>query len=102
MLLRFGRKGRVAMVGMMGAAAAWQVNRRRKQPAPAPAPGPDPAQELRARLDESRAVPADQPPPSGPPAAEPVDPADRRASVHEEARARIDGLKSDADATEGS
>ena len=91
------------MAGAMGAAAAWQVKRRRKQPAPAPAPGPDPAQELRARLDESRTVAPDPAPPADvSAAAETADPADRRRSVHEEARARIDGLKSDADATEGS
>jgi hypothetical protein len=91
------------MVGAMGAAAAWHVKRRRKPPAPAPAPGSDPAQELRARLDESRTVPSEPAPPSDvQPPAETADPADRRRSVHGEARSRIDGLKSDSDATEGS
>src|SRR5262249_61741661 len=59
MLLRFGRKGRVAMAGgAMGAVAAWQWKRRRSAPAPAqaqaPARQPDPAQEMRTSRDESR------------------------------------------------
>jgi len=90
------------MAGAMGAAAAWQVKRRRKQPAPAPAPGPDPAQELRARLDESRTVAPDPAPPADvSAAAETADPADRRRSVHEEARSRLDDLKNGPESTPG-
>jgi hypothetical protein len=53
--------------------------------------GPSPADDLRAKLDETRA----EPPPAAPepePAAEPQ-PTDRRADVHARARAAIDELK---------
>jgi len=83
--------------GAMGAAAVWQWKRRRPAQQPQPAAGSDPAQELRARLDESRAAPAEPAAPvseAAPPAVA-ADPEARRRSVHDDARSRIDDLKSD-------
>jgi hypothetical protein len=61
---------------------------RRRSPAPL---GPSPADDLRAKLDETR---AEEPAPAPEPAAEP--PAgDRRADVHARARAAMDELKED-------
>jgi hypothetical protein len=76
--------------------AVWR--RRRRAATPAPAVQPDPAEELRARLDESRAVGAEQVAPAEPPQTPSgdTDPAARRQSVHEEARARMDELKGES------
>jgi hypothetical protein len=63
---------------------------RRRSPASV---GPSPADDLRAKLDESR---VDEPTPEAPAAPE-AEPAveDRRADVHARARAAIDELKED-------
>jgi hypothetical protein len=60
---------------------------RRHKPAPV---GPSPADDLRAKLEETR---ADEPAPPEPEAAPPL--ADRRADVHARARSAIDELKED-------
>jgi hypothetical protein len=80
-------------IGVAGAAAYRALRRR-----PAPVPAADPrADELRQRLDESRALvdereefesaetPVDQ--------AEPADVADRRRAVHERGRAAADQMR---------
>jgi hypothetical protein len=85
----------------LGAAAGalmvwqWRWRWRRRNPEPEPHADEDPAESLRAKLEESRAVadererfeeretPVDQAP----------DPEERRRSVHEEARARLDELR---------
>ena len=76
-----------------GGLAVWRWRRRR--PKPEPHVEEDPAESLRAKLEESRAVadererfeeretPVDQA----------ADPDERRRSVHEEARARMDELR---------
>jgi hypothetical protein len=76
-----------------GGLAVWRW--RRRKPKPEPPFEEDPAESLRAKLAESRAVadererfeegetPVDQAP----------DPEERRRSVHEEARARMDELR---------
>lgn len=73
----------------VGALAVWRLRRRKGRPHVE-----DPADALRARLEESRAVvdererfeeretPVDE-----------ADPDERRRSVHEDARARIDELR---------
>ena len=96
MLLRFTRNRKVVLMGgfsgAVGAMAVWQ--RKRRRPPQAATAQPDPAQELRSRLDESRAVAAEQPTPAAAPQPSPdADPATRRQSVHEDARARLDDLK---------
>jgi hypothetical protein len=60
----------------------------------APAPlGPSPADDLRAKIDETRAA---EPAPASAPAPEPAPEAgDRRADVHARARAAMDELKED-------
>jgi hypothetical protein len=64
---------------------------RRRAPAPL---GPSPADDLRAKLDETRvADPVPMVAPEAPPAETPVD--DRRADVHARARAAMDDLKKD-------
>jgi hypothetical protein len=59
-----------------------------------PEPTADPAEELRRRLDESR---ADEQAPAEPPAAEPEAPAagldERRRAVHDRGRAAIDAMR---------
>ncbi|HWJ32076.1 MAG TPA: hypothetical protein VNR59_07035 [Gaiellaceae bacterium] len=60
---------------------------RRRAPAPL---GPSPADDLRAKLDETRTEPEPEPQPE---AAPPVE--DRRADVHARARAQMDELKGD-------
>jgi hypothetical protein len=61
--------------------------------------GPDPAEELRAKLAESRATgnalarDEQEPIAAADAAASPPDPETRRRSVHERARASIDELK---------
>jgi DNA segregation ATPase FtsK/SpoIIIE-like protein len=86
-------------MGVAGAAAWRVVSRRRKAPVESPDPRAD---ELRKRLDESRALvsereefeqaetPVDH-------VGKPEEPGveDRRKSVHEHARAKIDELRSD-------
>jgi hypothetical protein len=59
---------------------------RRRAPAPL---GPSPADDLRAKLDETRTAPEPEPQPE----AAPVE--DRRADVHARARAQMDELKGD-------
>jgi hypothetical protein len=77
----------------VGGLAVWRW--RRRKPKPETHVEEDPAESLRAKLEESRAVadererfeeletPVDQAP----------DPEERRRSVHEEARARLDELR---------
>jgi hypothetical protein len=75
----------------VGGFAVWKWLRRK--PAPA-APAPDPADELRAKLAESRAVVEEQHEEAAGPET-PVDEADpeaRRRAVHDETRARIERL----------
>ena len=91
----------MGITSLLGAAAFWRTRRRKKAAAELPAAesGPDPAEELRAKLAESRAtenaVAPDSPAPV--PAADaeasPLDPEMRRKSVHDRARASIDELK---------
>jgi hypothetical protein len=75
-----------------GAGAAfifrWRLRRRRS-----PEPAVDPAEELKRKLDESRAQPAaPEPPPAEP--EEPKAPLDeRRREVHERGRAAIDEMR---------
>ncbi len=64
---------------------------RRRSPAPV---GPSPADDLRAKLDETRVEPQSAPEPAPEPDAEPTA-GDRRADVHARARAAIDELKED-------
>jgi hypothetical protein len=83
------------LAGAAGAAiAAWKKYR---QPAAAPAPAEDPrAEELRAKLEESRAV-AEEPEFDSAETtvdeAEPVDVSDRRSAVHERGRAAADEMR---------
>ncbi len=86
----------VAVAGALGLGALWRRRQRKQAWEPLPAAGrtgPDPADELRAKLAETRAVdgPADAAP-DGPEAEEP-DPETRRREVHERARASIDELR---------
>jgi len=90
-------RARTAWVaGAAGAAiAAW---RKFRQPPPAPAPVEDPrAEELRQKLDESRAV-VDAPEEfdsaeTTVDEAEPVDVQDRRDAVHDRGRAATDEMR---------
>jgi hypothetical protein len=78
----------VGISGVIGAAAFWR-RRRKNADLPAVDTGPDPAEELRSKLAESRTTDeavADA-------EAAPLDPAARRQSVHDRARASIDELK---------
>jgi hypothetical protein len=91
--------------GVVGGLVALRWLRRRPRVAaePVPTPAEDPAEELRAKLAESRtaetAVEVDEAPPAPvaeeEPAAEPESPEDRRREVHEEGRAALDEMKSD-------
>jgi hypothetical protein len=90
----------MAVVGALGLGALWRRRRaRRGKPEELPvSTGPDPAEELRAKLAESKAVPADEEAaPEEPVAAEgngtTIDPEVRRRAVHERARSSIDDLK---------
>jgi hypothetical protein len=78
---------------LFGAAAFWR-RRRKKQAAAELSTGPDPAEELRAKLAESRVADNET---SEPVAASepdsPLDPEARRKSLHERTRASIDELK---------
>jgi hypothetical protein len=93
--------------GLVGGIAAYRWVRRRPQvaaePTPEPAPTENPAEELRAKLAESRTaetVVAEEAP-SEPVAEEeeeaavdPDSPDDRRRRVHEEGRAALDDMNS--------
>ena len=91
---------RLAWIGGAAAGvAALLVGRRRlRRPAGAP-PAPDPADELRRKLDESRALAAERdefeagetPVDQAEPAGESVE--DRRRRVHEDARAAADEMQ---------
>ena len=86
----------------MGLAALWRKLRRR--PAAEPVEGPDPrAGELRARLDESRAVVDDREEFEGAEttvdAAEAVpDPDERRRAAHAEGRSVVDRMRGGGEA----
>ena len=87
----------VAVGGALGLGALWR-RRRQEQAPPAAGAGPDPAEELRARLAESRATETavDAPAGSEPPAGqepEAPDPETRRRDLHERARTSIDELR---------
>jgi hypothetical protein len=71
---------------LLGGLGLRALLRRRRSPAPL---GPSPADDLRAKLDETRT----EGPPVEPEAEAPVD--DRRADVHARARSAIDELKGD-------
>ena len=84
----------------LGVAAVWRTVRRKPQPAPPVDPR---AEQLRARLDESRAVVDDR---EEFEAAEttvdavddvPADPGDRRRAVHAEGRAAVERMRSSED-----
>ena len=85
----------MGIAALLGAAAFWRRHKR-AQELPAAETGPDPAEELRAKLAESRAadeqVPADDQKPAVDPDASPLDSEVRRQSVHDRARASIDEL----------
>jgi predicted lipid-binding transport protein (Tim44 family) len=80
----------IALVAL-GIRAFLRWRKRRKAEAVAPAPAAqDPADELRQKLAENRTEgPAEEPP-----AAPDATVEDRRAEVHEQARATIDDMKS--------
>ena len=74
------------VAGAAGGLAAYKAATRRKTEVVAvPFPDADPAEELRAKLAESR---ADE--------REPELPDDRRRAVHEQARAAIDEMREEA------
>jgi hypothetical protein len=89
--------------GVAGGIAAYRLWRRHSQPEPQPSAGPAPgepddrAEELRAKLVETRsAEPVAEESPAGPAAEEELEsPEDRRARVHEEGHATLDEMKSD-------
>ena len=92
--------------GVAGGVVAYRFWRRHTQaaetaPAPAPVEPDDRAEELRAKLAETRtAEPVAEDTPSDPvaeeePAVEPDSPEDRRQRVHEEGRAALDEMQSD-------
>jgi hypothetical protein len=90
----------MAVVGALGLGALWSRRRARRKPDELPvAAEPDPAEELRAKLAESKTATVDE---TVPPAEElvaaegngtPMDPEVRRRAVHERARTSIDDLK---------
>jgi hypothetical protein len=88
------RKAIAWLAGILGIAALVRALRRRREPVPAaPAPAPDPADELRARLQQSReaesvTVPAE---PETPRDTVPLD--ERRARVHAKAQEAIDLMR---------
>jgi hypothetical protein len=88
-----------AVAGAAAVVAGFLRLRQGRRPAAEVEPGPSPADELRARLDETRAAeeasePA-APEPAGEPAAgeTPSDVDARREEVHERARQAIDELE---------
>lgn len=72
------------LAGAVGGAAAYRALKKR------PAPAVDPAEELRAKLAETREVEPEPEP------AAPLDPDARRREVHEQGRAAIDELRDGA------
>ncbi len=78
--------------GALGGLAAWRLLRRRAPRAPEPVA--DPADTLRAKLEEARSVADDRDDfEAGETPIDEADPEDRRRSVHDDARARIEGLR---------
>ena len=73
-------------------AAAVPVVAEPTPPEPSPVEPDDRAEELRAKLAESR---VDEPVPEEEPAVEPESPDERRQRVHEEGRAALDEMKTD-------
>ena len=71
------------LAGAVGAGAAYRAFRKRPEPAA------DPAEELRAKLAETREVEPEVEPVA------PLDPDARRRDVHEQGRAAIDELRGD-------
>lgn len=89
-------RARTAWLGALGVAGAAVVRALRRQPAPAPTPDPR-AEELRAKLEESRAVVDEREEFES--AETPVDEAeveDRRKAVHERGRAAAKQMRGDA------
>jgi hypothetical protein len=95
------------IAGVASGVLAYRFWRRHSQAAAEPSPEPESttadarAEELRAKLEESRtAEPVVEEPPPEPvaeeePAAEPESPEDRRRRVHEEGRSALDDMKSE-------
>ena len=88
--------------GALGGITAYRLLRRRPQAAsePVSADADERADELRARLAESRAAepaaegaPAEPEPEAEPAEPEPESPEDRRRRVHEEGRAALDEMR---------
>jgi len=89
-------RARTAWLGAIGVAGAAVVRALRRKPLPAPAPDPR-AEELRLKLDESRAVVDEREEFES--AETPVDEAevdDRRRAVHERGKAAADQMRRDS------
>ena len=90
-------RARTAWLGAIGVAGAAVVRSLRRKPAAAPAPVADPrAEELRRKLDESRALVDEREEFES--AETPVDQAevdDRRRAVHERGRAAAEHMRGD-------
>ena len=93
------RRAAMAVVGALGLGALWRRRRSRRTPDGLPvATEPDPAEELRAKLAESKAATVDEDDGAEKPVATegngtPMDPEVRRRAVHDRARSSIDDLK---------
>jgi hypothetical protein len=88
-------RARTAWLGALGVAGAAVARALRRKPLPAPAPDPR-AEELRQKLDESRAVVDEREEFES--AETPVDEAevdDRRKAVHERGRAAAEQMRGD-------
>jgi hypothetical protein len=90
----------VLVVGVLGLGSWWRRRRHRPEDEqPDSDLGADPADELRAKLAESRDEPGREPAaeaeadPDPEPAPSPTDPEARRQEVHDAARASIDELR---------
>ena len=81
--------------GAVGGIALYRLLARRRQPVAEVAVGPDPrAEELRAKLDESRTLVDEREEfESGEQAVDEVDPEERRRRVHEGARAAVEEMR---------